>query len=89
VQQVRRVRENESLDFRQPGEQKFLPLAEDRRDLRTLGSQDGEDWLFDADRIFPRKRISQMVPVSLNVRRTENFAGWTIYGTFLVVVLSR
>jgi hypothetical protein len=30
VQQVRRVRENESLDFRKPGEKKFLPLAEDR-----------------------------------------------------------
>jgi hypothetical protein len=49
VQQVRRVRENESLDFRQPGEQKFLPLAEDRRDLRThirglrRGGKDGEN----------------------------------------------
>jgi len=49
VQQMRRIRENESLDFRQPGEQKFLPLAEDRRDLRThigdlrRGGKDGEN----------------------------------------------
>ena len=29
-----------------------------------------------------------MLPVSLNVRKIENSAGWTTYGTFLVVVLS-
>ncbi len=28
-----------------------------------------------------------MLLVSLNVRKTENSAGWTTYGTFLVVVL--
>ncbi len=56
VQQVSRVGEKESLDLRQPGEQKFLSLAEDRRDLRTLSSQDGEDRLCDADRLLPRKR---------------------------------
>src|SRR5215813_2244890 len=28
-----------------------------------------------------------MFLVSLNVRKTENSAGWTTYGTFLVVVL--
>src|SRR5262245_11482471 len=56
VQQVRRVGEDESLDIRQPGEQKFLSLTEEWRDLSTLSSQDGEDWVFDADRILPRKR---------------------------------
>src|SRR5262245_29174982 len=56
MQQVCRVGESESLDLRQPGEQKFLSLAPDRRDLRTLSSQDGEDWLFDADRVLPRER---------------------------------
>jgi hypothetical protein len=30
-----------------------------------------------------------MLPVFLNVRSTENSAGWTTYGTFLVVVLDR
>jgi hypothetical protein len=54
VQQAPRVGEDESLDLRQPVEQKFLTLAEDWRDLSTLCAQDGEGGLFDADRIFPR-----------------------------------
>src|SRR6266545_1404164 len=37
--------------------------------------------------IGENKRFSYMLLVSLNVRRTENSAGWTTYGTFLVVVL--
>src|SRR6266542_6601166 len=39
--------------------------------------------------IGENKSFSYMLLVSLNVRRTENSAGWTTYGTFLVVVLDQ
>jgi hypothetical protein len=41
-------------------------------------------------KVFPKRSPALMeLLVSLNVRETENSAGWTTYGTFLVVVLDQ
>src|SRR5437762_13012360 len=55
LQQVRCVGENEGLDVWQPAEQQLLSLIPDRGHLLALRSDNSQDRLGNATRIFPIK----------------------------------